>query len=393
MVAQEEGSAIGRLIRLDGLRGVLAVYVLAGHLVPFLPLPSLVMQAAQRLVSHGLAAVDLFFALSGLVIVQSMARFDRRPGSFLAARARRLLPVYLVVLASSILLMLNGGSPFASMPWIAPGSPAAAIWPAGPPPHPDWEILAHLAFLHGALPHRLLPDAPFALLGPAWSLSTEWQFYAVIAFVALGFDGGDSSLVRLSLTFIGLAVLARIYAACIPDPWRFSRAFLPNEAAYFALGIAAARFWQGERRPALKLFAIVLVVTMALGATHGVGWGHLAKTLPPLGWAAAVAAQLVPGWRAFRPLARLLGSRPVLWLGLVSYPLYLVNEPVGRALALVLGPVLAGRPALFGLCWGAATVAGSIGLAAALHYGIERRVLRRRHAVIPPSAVPVKGGA
>ncbi len=393
MVAREEGSAIGRLIRLDGLRGVLAIYVLVGHLVPFLPLPPLAMWAAQGLVSHGLAAVDLFFALSGLVIVQSMTRFGRRPGSFLVARARRLLPVYMIVLVGSTLLMLKGGSPFATMPWLAPGDPAADIWPAGPPQHLVFEILAHLVFLHGALPHRLLPDGPFALLGPAWSLSTEWQFYAVIALVALRCDGRDGTLVRLSLALIGLAVLARIYAACIPAPWRFSRAFLPNEAAYFALGVAASRFWSGDRVGAWRLFVIMLIMTMALGASHGAGWGRLAKLLPPLAWAIAVAAQRVPAWRPFRLLARCLGSPPVLWLGLISYPLYLVNEPVGRALALALGPVLSGSPLLFGLCWGGATVAGSIILAAMLHYGIERRFLRRRRIVRPPVAVPATGGA
>lgn len=344
---------MGRLVRFDGLRGLLALYVTAGHLVPFLPLPPLAMRLAQAFVSHGLAAVDLFFALSGLVIVQSLARFGGDRRRFLAARARRLLPVYLVVLAGAALLMLAAGSPYAAMNWIAPNAPARAIWPSGPPRHPVLEILAHLLFVHGALPHAVLPDAPFALLGPAWSLSTEWQFYAVIAIFACGFDGGDRALVRLSLAFVALAVLARLYACCLPMPWRFSRAFLPNQAAYFALGIAAARFWRGgagER--AGRFFVILLIVAMALGATHGAGWGRVAKALPPLGWAVAVAAERLPSSRPLRPLARVLGARPILWLGLVSYPLYLVNEPLGRALALLLGPRLAGDPALFSLCWG-----------------------------------------
>lgn len=396
MVARDENMAdrrMGRLVRLDGLRGLLALYVTAGHLVPFLPLPPLAMRLAQAFVSHGLAAVDLFFALSGLVIVQSLARFGGDRRRFLAARARRLLPVYLVVLAGAALLMLAAGSPYAAMNWIAPNAPARAIWPSGPPRHPVLEILAHLLFVHGALPHAVLPDAPFALLGPAWSLSTEWQFYAVIAIFAYGFDGGDRALVRLSLAFVALAILARLYACCAPMPWRFSRAFLPNQAVYFALGIAAARFWRGGGAGAGRFFVMLLIVAMALGATHGAGWGRVAKTLLPLGWAVAVAAERLPSSRPLRPLARVLGARPILWLGLVSYPLYLVNEPLGRALALLLGPRLAGDPALFGLCWGGATLAGSILLAAALHYGVERGPPARRQRITPPVAAPAAGEA
>ncbi|OYV57185.1 MAG: acyltransferase [Acidiphilium sp. 20-67-58] len=398
MLARNEHIAdrpMGRLVRLDGLRGVLAIYVTAGHMIPFLPLPPLAMRLAQALASHGLAAVELFFALSGLVIVQSLARFGGDRRRFLAARARRLLPVYLVVLAGAAVLMLAAGSPYGAMNWIAPHAPARAIWPAGPPPHPGLEVLAHLAFVHGALPHAALPDAPYALLGPAWSLSTEWQFYAAIAIFACGFDGSDRALVRLALSFVALAVLARLYASCVPLPWRFSRAFLPNEAVYFALGIAAARFWQGGRagEGAGRFFAALLIVAMALGATHGAGWGRVAKALPPLGWAAAIAAQRFPASRPLRPLARALGARPILWLGLVSYPLYLVNEPLGRALALLLGPRLAGHPTLFGLLWGGATLIGSLLLAAILHYGIERSPPARRRRVTPPVAVPAAGEA
>ena len=61
---------MGRLTRLDGLRGVLAVYVMLGHAMPFVRLPA----GLARPFGHGEAAVDLFFALSGLVIINSLER-------------------------------------------------------------------------------------------------------------------------------------------------------------------------------------------------------------------------------------------------------------------------------------------------------------------------------
>ena len=68
-----------RLVCLDGLRGVLAFYVMLSHTMPFVPMPGLL----HWLFLHGGAAVDMFFILSGLVIVQSLASFEYRPLPFL----------------------------------------------------------------------------------------------------------------------------------------------------------------------------------------------------------------------------------------------------------------------------------------------------------------------
>lgn len=74
-----------RLVCLDGLRGALALYVLFSHALPFAPLPHWL----HWLFRHGGAAVDVFFILSGLVIVQSLAGHAYRPVPFLIARAAR----------------------------------------------------------------------------------------------------------------------------------------------------------------------------------------------------------------------------------------------------------------------------------------------------------------
>ena len=59
---------------LDGVRGGLAFYVLLSHALPFAPLPAWV----HWLFQHGGAAVDVFFILSGLVIVLSLESFNYR---------------------------------------------------------------------------------------------------------------------------------------------------------------------------------------------------------------------------------------------------------------------------------------------------------------------------
>lgn len=376
-VAGEKNRPIGRLGRLDGLRGLLALYVMFGHLAPFLPLPRPMGRLVEVVLGHGMAAVELFFALSGLVIVQSMARFEGAAIPFLAARARRLLPVYLLVLAASAAI-LAAGSPYAFMPWL--GAAAFQIWPAGLPPHLAAEFGIHTILAQGMLPHAILPYAEFALLGPAWSLSTEAQFYLVVAALMMPLRDDRKGLARLAWLFLALAVIARCYAIVVPPPWWFGRAFLPNQAAYFALGIAAARFWREER--ALWPFVAATAVAVALGAAGGLG-----KALPPLAWMLAVAIQRAPTTRPLRPFARILGSAPMLWLGSISYPLYLVNEPVARGLALLLGRVGVADPALFAALWLPAALVASVAAAASLHYTVELSFMRPRRALMP-AAVP-----
>ena len=54
-----------RMLCLDGVRGGLAFYVMLSHSLPFAPLPHWLHWMFQ----HGGASVDVFFVLSGLVIV------------------------------------------------------------------------------------------------------------------------------------------------------------------------------------------------------------------------------------------------------------------------------------------------------------------------------------
>jgi peptidoglycan/LPS O-acetylase OafA/YrhL len=77
-----------RLVCLDGLRGVLAFYVMLSHSLPFAPLPHWLHWMFQ----HGGAGVDVFFVLSGLVIVQSLASFEYQALPFLIARVARIYP-------------------------------------------------------------------------------------------------------------------------------------------------------------------------------------------------------------------------------------------------------------------------------------------------------------
>ena len=342
---------MGRLKRLDGIRGLLALYVMLGHALPLTIAPAFL----QSLVSHGEAAVDLFFALSGLVIAFSLRRYKNAFIPFITARARRLLPVYLLILAASIAIATLG-DPLQTLPWA--GTPARDIVSAALP-IPLWpHLLAHLTLTHGLIPDRFLPYAYVTLLGPAWSLSTEWQFYLLIGLIA------PRHLGRCALAFLALGVLWH----ALPYGPLFSRAFLPDAAPYFALGLASAAWLQGHRASLL----LCLFGAWAIGLA-----ASPEKSLPPLIWGIFLLAQTAR-WGA------VLESRALQYLGAISYPLYLVNEPVQRVLALLFGPAVHGNAGLFTALFIPNALAFSLAAAALLHHGVELPFMQRRKKMLPP---------
>jgi peptidoglycan/LPS O-acetylase OafA/YrhL len=226
----------------------------------------------------------VFFVLSGMVILRSLEGFGYDRKRFLLVRAARIMPAFLVVFAAAVAVQpLPTALPW--MPWVAADEPGRAVWSTGWPARWAEEIGAHLTMTHGLFPDGVLPGAWISFLGAAWSLSTEAQFYAVVALLAplLRKRGG---LVRL---FLALSAAALVWKWAAPDAWRFSRVFLPNKAQYFALGIASAD-WIADARPrAAARFATVLCASLALSALWRRGGqngrpGRLDRLPPRAAW-------------------------------------------------------------------------------------------------------------
>ncbi len=351
----ETSGKAGRLRCLDGLRGLLATHVLIGHLMPLAAVPAAV--AWLRLpFLHGQAAVDVFFILSGLVITRSIERHGSG-ARFLQARFWRIFPVYLAVLALAVPVQtLPSG--LDQIPWAAPEASEMVTggWPAD-----GWaRLAAHLTMTHGLFPDGALPYVWISFVGSAWSLSTEWQFYVVIALAG----GARRGPWPLACGFLALAAAGSAWHAEAPAALQFSRAFLPNKAAYFALGIASAGLLDGGARLRPR-YALMLAAVLALCAAGG----QADKLLPPALWTACLAAEL--GWRPLRPLARLLTARPLQWLGAASFGLYLVNQPLQKLLALAWLPWVGDDGWLFDAVWLPGAIALPMLAAWQLHERVE----------------------
>ena len=345
-----------RLTCLDGLRGILACYVMLSHTAPLAFVPA-GFAWLPPLLAHGGAAVDAFFILSGLVILRSLDAFHHTARPFLIARAARIFPVFLLVFTFAVAIRpLDPG--FAAMPWIGAADPVRTMIGSQWPPTAPLDILAHLTMTHGLFPDALLPHVWVSFLGTSWSLSTEWQFYLLALLLASRLGGA----LRLAVVFLAISAAALAWTHTAPANWTFSRAFLPNKAQYFALGIASILVIDAGRAMLgryLAVLAAVLILCVAQG-----GWG---KAAAPLVWTLCLAAQL--GW--LPPLATLLRTRLLLWLGAVSYPLYLVHEPLQKIILATCAALAGGSGAAFNAAWLPMALLLPVLAAWGLHHAVE----------------------
>ena len=152
------------------------------------------------------------------------------------------------------------------MEWLDQDSTLRYLWPTGWPN--DWAIgiATHLTMTHGLFPDGMLPHLWLEFLGAAWSLSTEWQFYLLALLI-----GARLGLRPLAWLFLALAAASIAWQVVAPEPWQFSRAFLPNKAQYFALGIASAIMVREGARGLgsyLPVLGAALVLCLAQGGVR-----------------------------------------------------------------------------------------------------------------------------
>jgi peptidoglycan/LPS O-acetylase OafA/YrhL len=154
---------VKRIDELEGLRGLLAWWVVIGHLYfVFLDHP------------HGLAnseAVLVFVILSGFVIAKRLDEVQEGYGPFLIRRFFRLWPAFIVVLAMSAATFGLQRQELATNVF----SPAATRsgWPGSAPAR---RISGRICspMLHGLVPQAWLPGTGVAIMGQGWSISLEW---------------------------------------------------------------------------------------------------------------------------------------------------------------------------------------------------------------------------
>jgi peptidoglycan/LPS O-acetylase OafA/YrhL len=318
----------GEIKALSGLRIVAAMWVVLFHFRPLLwdAFPAF-SSALKPVLNCGAQGVDLFFILSGFVLTWNYLDkmgptwSARAAVRFLWLRLARVWPVYLVTLhlaAAWIIFTLN----------------------VGHVPSPDVAKLNAIDYVRQLFLVSLWFQPFFdgtSWDGPAWSISAEWLAYLLFGVLVL-------VIFRIARVTRARSLLWLAFAATLPPlvlllasghfytPW----SWLPRIIMQFtagALACAAVRKLHLSNRSRLAAgYLSVLLVAAIVGAlyvfdAHPVptiydAGGMVDVLFMPLVVTLAIGAGSLP-W--------LLSLRPMVYLGQVSFSLYMVHELVHQA--------------------------------------------------------------
>ncbi len=348
---------------IDGLRALAVLPVILFHADLFFP--------------GGYIGVDVFFVISGYLITQIIER-DLRAHRFSVLvfyqrRIRRIFPALFVMCALSLLV---------------------AYFLLVPEELKDFgkTLLASSAFSSNILFYRwsgyFAPDSEFAPLLHTWTLSVEEQFYVgwplLLGVLSLPGAARWKTLAAVSI-FGGSLALSAYWVATNANAAFY---LLPSRAWELAMGALLCL------SPISGFLARLPRTVSSMASLTGIGLLGITlvtydATTPFPGFSAllpCVGAALIIAAGEGGPSigGRILSLRPLVWIGLMSYSLYLWHWPI-----LVFGHLFAGHPLR------AAERVGLVGLTfivSWLSWRFVERPFRSAHVVRATSRTWVLGG-
>ncbi|MDQ3631262.1 MAG: acyltransferase, partial [Actinomycetota bacterium] len=393
-----------RLAGINGLRALAAGAVVIYHVWRFgdpdgRPADVGVLTAALPHLWHG---VTLFFVLSGFLLYRPFAatamRGTPRPSlvRYVRHRALRVLPAYWLVLLITAFVLQT----------------ALVADDAGPRSEgvPDLQLLV----VNALLVQNLAPDTIFTGIGPAWSLSVEAAFYALLPLLAavtltLRAPGAGRHAAALAPAALLLAVGASGKIAVLTGiEWDLGVVrSIWGLADLLAFGMLVAvvsinvedgrrvlpRRWRGA---AVACIVAVAAIGLTLEPTNlepGAAPTLLFTTAVGAACALLIALVTLPAPGSRRRLTQLLERPAIAGMGVISYSVFLWHEPLLRWLRL--HGLTADGSAGFAL--NLALTAGVTGVVAAITYRfVEAPVLRlkdgrrRARTAAPATLAPAR---
>lgn len=306
----------------------------------------------------GAAGVDLFFVISGFIMVYTAEPLYGQPGGswqFLLRRIARIVPLYSALSLAS-LIGRQGLASHADLTWA--------------------NITGSFLFIPTTRP----AGDTTPVLSVGWTLNYEMLFYAIFS-VAVLFQ-------RRRAVAVATVVLLALYGAPFffdtpqTTPWTvWMSPFLLEFAFGMWMGIAMREGWRLPLPAAVTLAAAGLAVMIyshtsdfALLSRH-VGWG---------GGAAAIVAAVVLA-DTTSPIPTML--RPLVSIGDASYALYLLHSMVSPLLVLLRVPRIVDPtrwPILYCLLVVGIAIGGALALNA-IDFKARTAVLRRLPGATRPS--------
>ena len=327
-----------RVPALDGLRGLMTLFVLFSHYVVEVP-------HGLGMFSVGWVAVIVFFVLSGYLVGRLIIE-KGDAGNFLTVfylrRVCRTFPTYFLSTAAILALAA----------WLGGRS-----WMAGPPLLPAWSyfVFAQNAFVVAR------ESVGLHWLSPTWTLALEEQFYIVAPALVLSVPRRAWIPVLLGLCAGGLGLRAYGIVSGTLDfaPLVLMPASMDVLCAGLLLAVLVKRDMIPWARWSLALRAAPIGLLFAVALLQRLDGGVVGPRFQILGPAliAAAAALLILMLVKNAPEAKRFRSPLLRFFGSISYSIYLTHLAV---LGLMHGALLGAEPGISSPAQMAVTAAAAV---------------------------------
>jgi peptidoglycan/LPS O-acetylase OafA/YrhL len=264
-----------RIKHIDALRGLAALLVTIFHITGS---SGLTKQTASYF-SFGWVGVDIFFVISGFILPYSMMKTHYKIkafGIFILKRVIRVYPAYIISIGIGVVMAIITGRYL----------------------YPKESIILHILLLNNLFPYPSVSPV-------FWTLTIEFQFYLLVGLLFYYFSKSNIS----SLILITALVACSLYVN--------NASYILRWFPFFALGILIFNK-RMTNMPPILFWIFSAAIWFVIAKVHG---------LPQL--IASIFALLFILYA--KAEKQTLFNRIILWLGTISYSLYLVHWEIGRA--------------------------------------------------------------
>lgn len=350
-----------RLQPLTSLRFVAAMMIVALHSSNYFPDAAMFRSVPLH---HG---VSFFFVLSGFILSHAYSNRQTDYWAFLGSRFARLWPTHLVTLLAVLFFIRADSRQF----------PGTGFF------DPIVVFISNLTLTQSLVPYI---NYTFSWNSVSWSISTEMFFYIAFPFLLVGFNKNWPIKIAISIAFIGLyAVIAQAFHIPVAsvELTDLTVTYMTYASPLFrgfefVLGMLVYLGWRRLVQTEFKIGTTLEIAAVALliywmidgiyrfnflfnwNGTINLWYGNSGSA-----FVCAIVIFVFAGGTGL--LGRFLSLRPLIWLGEISFALYMCHQIIMKWMwlkslegKLTLPPVWVGVL----LC---------IAVAALLHHQVELR--------------------
>lgn len=287
----------------------MALWVVAGH--AFAALPLLTHKIPANLLNT--KAVDVFIMLSGFVIFFMLENKRQSYSVYLTQRFFRIFPIYLVALFVSLFTLDFSMYVLTHSPE-APATLSRISFINYYRDSPIANIISHIFLLQGVIPGKIIEGSSFTILGQAWSVSVEWQFYLIAPFVFIVLNQ-----LNKTKNLMSAIMLVAVLFVC----GKFlDKGFLGHNLLAFSVGYLTFYFYKNlvhklnksQLHITMAVFVLISIISMKMDCIPFVIWGCCFYFI-----------LMKEKFVSKNIICDILNSSVVTHLGRISYSVYMVH--------------------------------------------------------------------